>query len=322
MEVSVVIPSYRGDEKVLRLVASLQDQLDISNYEILVVANPPNAGLRKILANQWRVRYLEIPQAGANRARNAGLNAASGEIVLFVDDDCLVNDRFFLQKHRQAHLARPHVTALGGDYLLRRRSSFLDQVYHDLQSRWIYEGILPGYEADLLFGGNMSFKRKKIAEFAFDDSLIFGGTETEFLQRLALAGHQVVLLDSLPLLHLTQLRFRDFLSKAFLQGRGAAYVEHKLGLNFGRVIRNHKRNPSLVINGKKAALLRFLFEICFQVGFHSGNRRERKLSWLHYFSILKQAALGIRVKARHVLFRELRTSLGVYFLSSRGQRLK
>ncbi|TCI97822.1 glycosyltransferase [Aeromicrobium sp. IC_218] len=92
--VSVIVPSYRGEAVVGRCLRSLAAQtLPDAEIEVVVVLNGPLDGSRREIdavreeAPALRVRVLQNGRAGASRARNLGLAAATGEHVTFVDDD-------------------------------------------------------------------------------------------------------------------------------------------------------------------------------------------------------------------------------------------
>ena len=92
--VSVIIPCYRGEDHVGRMVEAVCRQ-SYSNLEVLVVGNGPEQDRqRKIVETlaegDGRIRYLSVSEAGVSHARNVGLENAKGEWVAYVDDDDLV----------------------------------------------------------------------------------------------------------------------------------------------------------------------------------------------------------------------------------------
>ena len=89
-KLSVILPTYNRASLLKRAVAALLRQsADPSTYEIVVVENNCSDGTREMVEglDDPRVRVISEPRQGLSFARNAGLDAARGEIVAFTDDD-------------------------------------------------------------------------------------------------------------------------------------------------------------------------------------------------------------------------------------------
>lgn len=87
--ISVVIPTYKRSQLVKRAVASAIKQT-YQEIEIIVVIDgldmTTNTELEKI--NDLRLRIIQLPiSQGGGGARNAGVAAAQGEWIAFLDDD-------------------------------------------------------------------------------------------------------------------------------------------------------------------------------------------------------------------------------------------
>lgn len=86
--VSVIVPTYNRSNDALNIVRKLTSQ-DYVNIEIIVINDGSNDDtinvLKKITDN--RLIVINKPNSGVSDTRNVGLANASGEYVLFVDDD-------------------------------------------------------------------------------------------------------------------------------------------------------------------------------------------------------------------------------------------
>jgi glycosyltransferase involved in cell wall biosynthesis len=88
MQVSVVIPARDAEATIARTVAATVAQRLDAQFEVLVV-DDGSADRTGAIAEQAGARVLRNARAlGPADARNAGVAAASGEIIAFTDADC------------------------------------------------------------------------------------------------------------------------------------------------------------------------------------------------------------------------------------------
>lgn len=104
--ISIVVPVYRGADRAIELVQSLQTQRLHPNthIEIIVVDDGSNDGsadrMEESIGEQATVHKLPT-NSGRAIARNAGARRADGELLLFIDSDCLPADAGFIAAHVQ-----------------------------------------------------------------------------------------------------------------------------------------------------------------------------------------------------------------------------
>lgn len=85
---SVVIPSYERHDQLNALMQSLADQVE-KDFEVVVVDQSDKAWPNAEDSFGFPLAYYHSPVKGAVRARNHGATIAQGQIIAFVDDDCL-----------------------------------------------------------------------------------------------------------------------------------------------------------------------------------------------------------------------------------------
>lgn len=108
---SVVIPSYERPGQLDDLMQALQGQID-RDFEVIVVdqSNEPWSGADT--AWGFPLFYYHSPVKGAVRARNNGAMLAQGEVVAFVDDDCLPEPEWLFNARK--YFDDPEVVGLEG----------------------------------------------------------------------------------------------------------------------------------------------------------------------------------------------------------------
>ncbi len=148
--VSAIITAYNYDRYIERCLRSLLEQsLDKSQYEIIVINDGSTDNTRKILENYTdmaRLFHLE-KNMGLSYARNFGIKKAKGQFVIFVDaDDYIQRDLLMIQKTFLTENNR--LDAVSVDYyLVDERGNHIE--YVNTEEKPIACGIM--FRKDFLF---------------------------------------------------------------------------------------------------------------------------------------------------------------------------
>lgn len=98
MEVSVIVPVYNAEAHLESCIASLRAQT-LEACEFIFVNDGSTDGSRRIIERHAelddRIVLIDQPNRGVSAARNAGLQAAAGRYVGFVDADDEVAPEFY-----------------------------------------------------------------------------------------------------------------------------------------------------------------------------------------------------------------------------------
>jgi O-antigen biosynthesis protein len=131
--VSIVIATCDRPDSLGRCLQALCSQATERDVEIIVVDNRPRSGLTPPVLQEFpQVKYVAEDRAGVSYARNAGILASSGEIIITVDDDVVIPAQWL--EHLLAPFARPEVLAVTGNILpleLDTQSQQVFEVYGD-----------------------------------------------------------------------------------------------------------------------------------------------------------------------------------------------
>jgi glycosyltransferase involved in cell wall biosynthesis len=251
---SVVVCSHNGAAKLPIALLSLAEQsVSPQAFEVIVVDDGSHDRTSAVAAEMGARAIRLETNAGLAAARNAGVSAASGDIVAFTDDDCEVAPDW-----AQAVLdafADPTIDAVGGRVVANSRNPFMRRFLTAnnpltplgaelLRSNNIGYRLLLYAKRILLgktevmedlysvVGANMAFRRPVLYELdGFDEAFRFGGEEEELCLRAhaRLGGARIKYVEHALVTHWFEETSRDSIRRARAYGRGNArrFLKHR-----------------------------------------------------------------------------------------------
>jgi glycosyltransferase involved in cell wall biosynthesis len=229
MRISVVIPTHNRKDALRRCLAAAMSQ-DYPDYDVIVVDDGSTDGTGEMVQREFpQVRTLrQEPCRGPAAARNRGIEAASGEMVAFTDDDCVVPPEW-LTTHA-SYYADPAVGAVGGvqmstppNFFDRFEMAHYAHVYTEFQ-RITALGRIGG-----LVTNNLSIRRQVVDQAGYFDEAFLTGSDPEFTRRIAMAGYVLIHDPALRVEHLKVHTLRSYLRMRFRRGCGSLLNEIKVG---------------------------------------------------------------------------------------------
>lgn len=98
MKLSVIIPIYNCEKLICDTVQSILEQT-FSDFELLLLndgsTDQTPAVLEKLARTDARIRVINLENGGPAKARNCGIEKASGEYLCFIDSDDLILPEMF-----------------------------------------------------------------------------------------------------------------------------------------------------------------------------------------------------------------------------------
>jgi len=112
---SIIIPTYNGEKKICNLLHSLEKQT-FKDFEVIVVIDGSTDNTKKLLEQKnfdfknFKVIFQE--NKGRSGSRNTGAKAASGDLLLFLDDDMRLPAES-VQQHVEFHKKQANAWLIG-----------------------------------------------------------------------------------------------------------------------------------------------------------------------------------------------------------------
>jgi len=185
MRISLVIPAYNEEKYIGRCLESVQKN-GVGLFEIIVVNNASTDNTRAIAQSFTRVRVVDEPKKGVNRARQRGLAEARGDIVAFIDADTQM-PRQWVARISQLFEKDKKLVCVSGP-----------SIYYDLLrvgkiTVWSFWLILawPTYFITryMAVAGNFAARKNALKSVnGFNQDIEFYGDDTEIAQRLCRVG--------------------------------------------------------------------------------------------------------------------------------------
>ncbi len=212
--VSVVIPTFNDREHLAACLESvLRQDCPSCTMEILVVDDGSTDGTAAMVRQRFPgVRVLERSNEGAELARNAGVDAARGELIAFIDSDCVAMPGW-LQTLIDRLRGKPELV-LGGRIL---HSGDFWQRLTGIADFGEYQGLRPR-KAATLPSCNMGLHRSLFLTQRFDPRFR-PNADTLFAEGLRRRGATLLYDPELLVLHTPPAGPGDFFSRGRRYGR-------------------------------------------------------------------------------------------------------
>jgi len=224
---SIIIPTRGRPDYLEVALASVAAQAVRAQAEIIVVDDGALAR-NATLAQRFGARYVALgTPRGLNAARNAGVDAAAAELLVFIDDDVEVHDGW-LDALIAAARAHPATSVFTGPIVARLEGSGQRRHTCGREGAPITQMQLGPEDVEVprAWGANMTIRRAAIeAVGPFDPHRrCWGGDEEEWQQRHQRAGGRILYVAAAGLDHRrapADATLRALAHVAYLRGREA-----------------------------------------------------------------------------------------------------
>lgn len=217
---SVIICTYNRDKYIYNVLKSLADNtLPSEQYEIVLVDNNCTDNTRgeceRFVRDYPEVsfRYFVETNQGLSYARNRGIKESHGDVLVYVDDDALVNTEYLLT-YADFFSRMPEIDAAGGPIIPKYETE------EPVWMSYFTKALITGYKYlgakekefpknDFPGGGNAAYRASvfdKVGLFNVDlgrkgDSLV-GAEEKDIFDKMVSLGMRFYYLPDAILYHL------------------------------------------------------------------------------------------------------------------------
>jgi glycosyltransferase involved in cell wall biosynthesis len=230
---TIVVITYEREERLAPCLRSVFAQ-DHRPLEIVVVDDGSRDGTAEAARRLGEecpgdvVFTLRVHETnrGIGPARNTGIDAARGEVVGFLDDDCVARPDWARELMR-GFATGADVVAAGGAVDEPPSPTWVQRAAEGINFLGTRERDVPAVN-----GCNMAFRRSFLAEHPFDPGVRYGADELDLCFAAAAGGGRVRFLPAARVTHHHRRTLGAFLRQQFLRGRGSVWVRkrHRRGI--------------------------------------------------------------------------------------------
>jgi glycosyltransferase involved in cell wall biosynthesis len=185
--VSVIVCAY-NEERVIRDCLASLEACTYPYLEVLV-CDDGSTDQTAMIADSFPFRLLRLTHGGLSRARNAGIEAAGGEIVAFIDADAMCHPEW---PYRLAlSLDGPGVVGTGGPNLPVEGVGLVERAVADCPGNPV-EVLVTDDRAEHVPGCNMAFRRSILNDVGgFDPLFTSAGDDVDLCWKLLDRGDEI-----------------------------------------------------------------------------------------------------------------------------------
>jgi glycosyltransferase involved in cell wall biosynthesis len=171
-EISIVIPTLNRYDCLKNTIKDLYNQ-SVQNFEIIIIDQTDRNKAQKVIGD--KICYILQKEKSASKARNKGLVISKAKIVLFIDDDVIIENKDFLKNHIK-HYTNPKNSGVSGA-TLSMDNKFCDTLPKKVLKKHIGWMFFPGnYNKPYIISNGRSCNLSVRKSFA----LAIGGMDERF----------------------------------------------------------------------------------------------------------------------------------------------
>lgn len=235
---SVIVCSYNGASTVESCLRSME-RIRYPDFEVIFVDDGSTDHTQEIVKQFPWVRNIKQKNMGLSYARNVGMHAATGDIIVYTDSDCEADEDWLY--YIALNLVRSNHVGMGGPNLIPDEGS------------WIADcvGLSPGGPTHVMIddrtaehvpGCNMAFYREKaLAVNGFDPQYRAAGDDVDFIWRLQHMGGSIGFAPSAQVWHYRRNTVKAYLKQQRGYGIAEALLKYKHPDHFNTLGASHWR---------------------------------------------------------------------------------
>ncbi|HLH63580.1 MAG TPA: glycosyltransferase [Ktedonobacteraceae bacterium] len=221
--ISVIVCSYNGQRTLRDCLEGLL-KLEYPDYEIILV-NDGSTDLTAAIGEEYGVRVITTANNGLSKARNTGLEAATGEIVAYIDDDARPDPHWLT--YLAATFMRSEYAGVGGPNIAPPGDGLIADCVANAPGGPVHV-LLSDQEAEHIPGCNMAFRKSHLQAIGgFDPQFRIAGDDVDVCWRLQQCSWKLGFNPAAMVWHHRRNSVRTYWKQQKNYGKAEALLERK-----------------------------------------------------------------------------------------------
>lgn len=222
--ISIIIPSHNSEKTIQENIESLLDQDYKGKYEIIVVDSSRDKTLE--ILSQFPVKLIKQKPKGPAAARNLGVKKSKGNIIVFIDADCVAPKNWL--KSLLKPFSSKNVIAVAGTYKTKNKESSIARfVGYEIEQR--HEKMKKFRNIDFVATYNCAYRKKIFIKLGGFNEKFTQAEDVDLSFRIVKKGYKIRYQPSAYVYHYHPDTLIKYLKQKFWRGYWKVYLysEHK-----------------------------------------------------------------------------------------------
>ncbi len=224
---SVVVCTYNGKRTIGECLEGIS-RIEYPYLEVIVVndgSDDASSSITSEIANKYGFKLIKTENRGLGNARNTGIEAATGEIITFIDDDAYP-DPHWLTYLASEFMKTKHV-GIGGPNIPPKKDGNIAECIANSPGNPIHV-LISDQEAEHIAGCNMAFRKSVLEEVGgFDNKFRIAGDDVDVCWRLRERGYTLGFSPAAVVWHHPRNSVLRYLKQQFNYGKAETLLEKK-----------------------------------------------------------------------------------------------
>ncbi len=221
---SVVVPAFNAERTLGACLGGLARQTAPREWFEILVVDDGSTDRTRALAAELGARVFSQKNQGAGAARNLGAVNAKGNLVLYIDADCVPDERWI--EAMTAPFARADIAGVSGVKKTHQSNLWAQLIQIEFDYR--YDRMAKRARTDFIDSATAAYRRGVLLESGGFDSRLMEAEDAELSFRLAERGCNLVLVRDAIVYHHHPESLQGYLQRKYdyARWRAVVYAQH------------------------------------------------------------------------------------------------